>query len=127
MGYAVFLFLCNILIPALMIILGRWLRSNPPKQINSTFGYRTSMSMKNMDTWNFAHELCGKLWWKIGWLMLVPSIVVQLPFLRTGGDALAILTLILCTLQCLAFIPPIVITEKALNRTFDSSGSRKET
>lgn len=125
MGYAVFLFLCNLLIPALMIILGRWMHKNPPKKINSLCGYRTSMSMKNMDTWNFAHELCGRLWWKTGWLILIPSIAVQLPFLRMDEDTLAIVTLILNTLQVIALFPPIVITEKALKRTFDKNGHRK--
>ena len=32
-----------------------------PKEINSVFGYRTSMSMKNKDTWEFAHKYCGKV------------------------------------------------------------------
>jgi len=124
MGYAIFLFLCNVLIPLLMIVCGLWMWKHPPQKINGICGYRTTMSMKNMNTWQFAHELCGRLWWKTGWLLLFPSILVQLPFLRTGEDALAIVTLILSTLQCLAFIPTISITEKALRRTFDRNGNR---
>ncbi|MCY6372198.1 SdpI family protein [Clostridium ganghwense] len=34
----------------------------PPKEINSTFGYRTTMSSKNKDTWNFAHRYAGIVW-----------------------------------------------------------------
>ena len=30
------------------------------------FGYRTSMSMKNKDTWEFAHKYCGKVWYVCG-------------------------------------------------------------
>lgn len=125
MAYAIFLFFCNLLIPVLMILLGQWMRKYPPKKINGVCGYRTSLSMKNMDTWNFAHELCGKLWWKTGWLILFPSIIVQLPFLRMDEDTLAIVTLVLSTLQIIALFPPIVITEKALNHTFDRHGNRK--
>ena len=42
-----------------------------PKHINGMLGYRTTRSMKNMDTWKFAHDYCGKLWWKIGWVMIL--------------------------------------------------------
>lgn len=38
------------------------LRKRPPKKINSFYGYRTAMSMKNRETWEFAHKHCGKLW-----------------------------------------------------------------
>ena len=125
MGYAFFLFLCSLLIPALMIVLGRWMHHNPPKTINSFCGYRTSMSMKNMDTWIFAHELCGRLWWKTGWLTLIPSIAVLLLFLRSSEDTLTIVSLILNALQLVALFPPIIITEKALKRTFDRHGNRR--
>ena len=37
----------------------------PPKEINGIIGYRTTMSRKNMDTWKFAHDYCGKLWLKL--------------------------------------------------------------
>ena len=125
MGYIVFLILCNLLVPALMIGCGWWMWKKPPKTINGFAGYRTSMSMKNADTWNFAQELSGRLMWKTGWIILLPSILVQLPFLRMGEDALAIFACVLSLLQCFAFIPPIAITEKALKRRFDSNGNRK--
>ena len=31
------------------------------EDVNFVFGYRTSMSMKNKDTWEFAHKYCGKV------------------------------------------------------------------
>ncbi len=30
-----------------------------PRQVNSMFGYRTARSMKNEDTWKFAHRHCA--------------------------------------------------------------------
>ena len=81
--------LFNLLIPAVMIIAGRIMHKHCPKDINWIYGYRTARSMKNMDTWTFAHEYCGKLWWKIGWWMLVPSVLVMIPFWNSSEETVA--------------------------------------
>ena len=72
MGYVIAMFIFNLLIPVLMIIFGRIMYKHAPKSINGVYGYRTSMSMKNEDTWKFAHDDCGRLWYKIGLIMLIP-------------------------------------------------------
>ena len=51
----------DLLLPFTMIGFGRYFMKKAPKEINSVFGYRTSMSMKNKDTWEFAHKYCGKV------------------------------------------------------------------
>ena len=61
-----FILICDCIIPAVMIIAGRMMWKHCPKKINGVVGYRTRMSMINMDTWEFAHEYAGKLWWKAG-------------------------------------------------------------
>ena len=61
-----FIFCFNQLTPILMILGGQIMWKHSPKNINSIIGYRTSRSMKNIDTWLFAQKHCGKLWWKIG-------------------------------------------------------------
>ncbi|MEE0057733.1 MAG: SdpI family protein [[Bacteroides] pectinophilus] len=48
--------ICDCTIPLLMIIAGRMMWKHCPKKINGIVGYRTKMSMINMDTWKFAHE-----------------------------------------------------------------------
>lgn len=113
-----FMFFCNLLIPALFIVFGRMMWKNPPKTINSIMGYRTKRSMRNMDTWNFAHEYCGKLWWKIGWIILMPTILVQIPFVHCSEDEIGIVGGIICTVQCIILIGSIYPTERALKKTF---------
>lgn len=125
MGFWVFMFVCSMMIPLLMIVFGRVMWKAPPKGINGVYGYRTKRSMKNMDTWRFAHEFCGRLWWTIGWIMLVISVVVQLPFLKSGEDAVGILGFVLCMVQCVVLVLSIIPTEQALKRTFDKDGVRR--
>lgn len=125
MGYVIAMFIFNLLIPVLMIIFGRIMYKHAPKSINGVYGYRTSMSMKNEDTWKFAHDYCGKLWYKLGLIMLLPSVLVQLPFMKSSTDTVGNVTLVLESIQICVMIGSIVPTELALRKTFDKYGNRK--
>ena len=125
MGFWIVMFICNLLVPLLMIIFGRIMYKHAPKSINGVYGYRTSMSMKNEDTWKFAHDYCGRLWYKIGLIMLIPSVLVQLPFVKSSTDTIGIMTVVLETVQICVMIASIFPTEKALRKTFDKYGNRK--
>lgn len=120
-----FMFCCDILTPVTMIVCGQMMRKHWPKNINSLTGYRTSRSMKNMDTWKFAHEHCGKLWWKIGWIILIPSIIVHIPFYEADDNTIGLLGGILVTIQIIILIASIFPTEKALKRNFTDDGIRR--
>ena len=120
-----FLFVCDLIIPILMIISGWMLWKHSPKNINGLIGYRTTRSMKNMDTWKFAHKYCGRLWWRIGWIMLLPSIIIHIPFYHSSDDTISAVCGILCTIQCIVLIVSIFPAEAALKRTFTDEGIRK--
>jgi uncharacterized membrane protein len=119
------MFLCDLLIPILMLVSGRIMWKHPPKSINPMIGYRTSRSMKNADTWKFAHDYCGRLWWKIGWIMLIPSILVQIPFYGRSEHSIGVLCTVLCLAQCVGLIASIIPTERALKRNFTEEGLRR--
>lgn len=120
-----FMFVCNLLIPVILIIAGRMMWKHCPKKINTVYGYRTKRSMKNMDTWRFAHNYCGKLWWKIGWFSLFPSVVVQIPFFERSEDVIGIVGGIICMIQVVILIASIFPTEEALKKTFNDDGTRR--
>lgn len=118
------LFFC-LLIPIMMIVFGRVMLKRPPQKINDYYGYRTTMSRKNKETWVFAHQVCGKLWWKIGWIMFLLSGLILLPFIKSNEDIVGIAGTILITIQCLILILSILPVEKALKQNFNPDGSRK--
>ena len=120
-----FMLACNMLIPALMIGFGILMLKRPPKKINGLFGYRTAMSMKNMDTWKFAHDYAGRLWWKIGLIMAVPSVIVHIPFYNASEEAVSILGIIVMTIQCIALVASILPVESALKKAFNPDGTRR--
>ena len=125
MGFWIFMLVMNLLIPITMIGFGKMFMRNSPRAINGIFGYRTANSMKNMDTWKFAHDYCGRLWWKIGWIMLIPSIIVQFPFYNSDDNVIGVVGGILCTIQCVILIISIFPTERALKRNFTDDGTRR--
>ena len=51
MGFWIFMLIMDLLLPFTMIGFGRYFMKKAPKKINSVFGYRSSMSMKNKDTY----------------------------------------------------------------------------
>ncbi len=119
-----FMLVCDLLIPILMIIAGNMMWKHSPEK-NWVIGYRTTRSMKNTDTWKFAQDYCGRIWWKIGWIMLFPSLVVHFPLYHGSEDTIGAVGGILCTVQCVILIGSIFPTERALKRTFTDEGIRK--
>ena len=115
---------CDLLIPVTMLIGGRVMWKHCPNSINGLFGYRTHRSMKNMDTWKFAHDYCGRLWWKLGLWMFVPSVLIHIPFYHSTEDQIATVAMILVIVQCIVLIASIIPTEHALKKTFDRNGNR---
>ena len=120
-----FMLVADVTIPIIMAIAGRIMWKRCPKRINGFLGYRTSRSMKNMDTWKFAHEYCGRLWWIIGLIMLLPSVAVFIPFYNSDEDTVTIVSSIIMLLQLAILIISIVPTELALKSTFNDDGTRK--
>jgi len=125
MGFWFFMLAMGLLFPAIMILFGAVFTKTSPKKINYIFGYRTDMSMKNRDTWEFAHKYIGRLWFRFG-LLLIPITVIPMLFvIGNSENVVATVGLIVSFVNTVTLIVPIFFTEKALNRTFDKDGKRK--
>ena len=120
-----FIFACDLLIPVIMLVFGIIMYKHAPKNINYIFGYRTSSSMKNDDTWKFAHEYSGRLWWRLGLIMLIPTVIVHIPFYNSNEDTIGIVATIVMTIQLIVLITSIFPTEIALKKAFNDDGTRK--
>lgn len=120
-----FWLICDLFIPLVMIVVGRMTWKHCPKNINSLIGYRTTRSMKNLDTWKFAHEYCGKLWWKLGWLIMILTVLMYIPLYQSNDNIIGIAGVVLITIQCTVLIISIYPTEKALKEHFTDDGTRK--
>ncbi len=125
MGFWIFMLLMDLLIPVAMVVLGKIFMTKAPENINDVFGYRTTMSMKNKDTWEFAHKYCGKLWLICGLVLLPLSIVPLIFVFNKGTDIIGAVGGIVCAVQLIPLIGAIFPTEAALKKSFDINGIRR--
>ncbi len=125
MGFWIFMLVTDLLIPLTMIGFGRFFMKNAPKEINAVFGYRTSMSMKNADTWEFAHKYFGRLWYIAGLVLLPVTILPMLFVIGESTDSIGNVGGVICVIQMLPLIGSIFLTEAALRRRFDRKGEWK--
>lgn len=125
MGYWLFMLAVSLVIPLTMIIFGRHFMHSPPKEINGSYGYRTSMSMKSRETWVFAHRYFGRLWFILGLMLLPLSAAAMLFLLGESVKAIGNSSLIIMAFQLLFLIIPIFPTERALKKNFDQFGFRR--
>ncbi len=125
MGFWIFCLVMCLLIPAVMIGIGWLFRYRPPKTINGLYGYRTARSMKNQQTWRFAHETCGLLWLRIGLVLLPVSIAAMLPSLGRGTDTVGLWCVGVVLVQTALLVSSIFPVERALKRTFDDYGRKR--
>lgn len=121
----IFMTIMSILTPVIMIIFGNYFRIRIPKKINHFFGYRTSMSMKNKDTWDFAHKHIGKVWNTGGFILLFASIIAMLFVFGKDEETVGKFATVIILSQCVILLLSLIPTEIALRKTFDKYGKRK--
>lgn len=121
----VFVLVFILMIPLLMLGFGKSFMKNPPTEINPGYGYRTAMSSKNQETWDFAQRYMGKVWYQAGRVLLIPSAVPPLLVLGRDVGVVGVVGLAVCGVQLVVMLGSILVTERALKKNFDKNGKRK--
>ena len=110
------------LLPLVMVICGMTYTKRGPKRISKVSGYRTKMSMKNRETWDFAHWYLGDLWFKIGVPLLAVTSVMSLIVFRQNDEKIMFWCCVIIVIQLVLMVIPTYYTEKALKANFDENG-----
>lgn len=125
MGFWIFMFVMDLLIPFAMIGFGALFTKKAPKNINLVFGYQSGMSMKNRDTWEFAHKFCGRIWYVCGLGLLAVAVIAMLFVIGKDIDLVGKVGGIVCAVELVPLVGSIVSTEIALRKNFDKFGNRR--
>ena len=125
MGFWVFCLAMDLLIPAMMLLLGRRFLTKPPRTINGTYGYRTRRSMKSQAAWDFAHRTCGRLWSRLGLVLLPLSALVMLPVLGADTGTVGLWCGAVVLVQTAVLLGSIFPVERALKKEFDQFGRKR--
>ena len=122
----IYMLMMALLLPAVLIGFGAYFKKKAPRSINIVYGYRTSRSMKNMDTWVYAHRRMGKYWSISGWIVL-PLTVIAMMFCYGGSEGcVGFFGTGVVLVQLVFLIVPIFFVERDLKKTFDEDGLRWE-
>lgn len=105
----------------MMIIFGVLWKNHPPQTINWMYGYRSSMSMKNQETWKFAHIHNAMIWRWCGIVWLVVSVALMFIFKNDYETISTWINLVGLAIIILSLIP----TEIALRKRFDKNGNKR--
>ncbi len=124
-GFWLFMFVMVLLTPLFMIAFGSYFKRSAPKQINAIFGYRTTRSMKNRDTWEFAHHRCGKIWLSAGMVLAIITVAAMAFSWGKSIDYIGRHGALLMIAQIPVLLLSIIPVELALKQTFDEQGRRK--
>ena len=116
-------FICELITPIVMLIIGLWFRFNPPEF--GSMGYHTQMTLKSRAAWDMAQVVCGK-----NMLILAPPTLVLSIAAGTAGlilkpdeDAGAFCMAGVTVLQSFVLIAAIIMTEHTLKKFFNSDGT----
>lgn len=110
----------QVLISVLVLIVGLIFKFYPPKAINGLYGFRTALSMKNLETWNKGNEIAANLFIK-GSLVLIFVKLIQIIFIPN----LAVFnTIIFLTALVTTLILCAVLTQFKLKKIFNSNGNK---
>ncbi len=126
MEFWIFIVLSNLLIPVIMFVFGKIFSATAPKKINYIFGYRTSRSMKNEQTWEFAHKRLGKIWKRLSIALLSVAVLPMLFVIGKSEDAISTVGVIVCFFEIAVMILTVIIVEQALKKNFDKNGNKIE-
>ena len=110
----------HLLIGPLMLVISLIFFYFPPKKINLSYGHRTSMSMKNQDTWKEANKRSTHM------MLLVSAMTCIFQLIGIVFKVNQEKTILYATAFLLAgLIIGVLIVEKQLRSIFDKDGNRK--
>ncbi|APH16654.1 sdpI/YhfL family protein [Clostridium sporogenes] len=105
-----------IILGIICITIGFIFKAFPPQKINSIWGYRTILSMKNQDTWNEAHKYSANTFIALGFVFVPLQFVLRELNISYGYEKIVLLV---------CFVIMIILNEVHLKKVFNNDGSRK--
>ena len=125
MEFRIFMLIVVLLIPFTMLFFGWLLFRRTPKEINYFFGYRTKRSMRNEETWKFANQYLGKVWYLCGLLSAPLSVIAMAIVFEKGTETMSTVGFVITMIQTIPLVGAMISTEIALKKNFDENGRRK--
>lgn len=121
-GFWIYMLVCSLITPAIMVITGIIFIKRPPKE-NGMYGYNTARSRQSPEAWKFANEYLGRLWLAAGLIMLPLSAAVMVLFFSSDKETTGIACTVIASIQPAVMVSPMIPIEIALKRKFGNKKS----
>ncbi len=126
MGFWIFMSLMVLLMPVMLIVIGVIYMKKAPSEINNLSGYRTRRSMKNKETWDFAHRVYGKASLIIGAVSAPLFFIPMLFFINKDNNAVSVAALVIISIEMIPLFLSFIPVEISLKKNFDENGNKIE-
>lgn len=124
MSFWYFMFAMTLLIPTSLLLI--WKLCPALNKINGAMGYRSLLSTKNKDTWEFAQKECAKISFKLFFPTFLLAVAVMPFYLHSKTDTIGWVGFAVTMLQMISFIIIVYNTETKLKKQFDENGLPKQ-
>ena len=124
-GFWVFMLVCALITPVIMVITGIVFIKRPPK-INGMYGYHTKRSTQSPEAWKFANEYLGRLWLIAGIIMLSLSAAIMVLFFGSDEETTGIACTVIASIQPAVMVLLMIPIEIALKQKFADKNSDRQ-
>ncbi len=115
----------SLAVPVAMVALGLILWRCPPKGPNWLLGFRSRRARAGDDSWAFAQDLAGKIWFCLGLCLLIAALLVCHSLRDVDIEASLPTWLLLLVGQIVAMLVVIITVNIVLLCKFDRFGRRR--
>lgn len=105
-----FMLVSDLILPIIEIVTGRILWKYPSIDIDIRIGRRSTEFMKDEEKKKQLRERYGKLSWKLGWILLIFTVVIHILFFGSSEDAMGIVEIALNTMQILTILCSMLLS-----------------
>jgi len=117
MGTWAFVFIACLVCPLMMLIYGIRFRCYQPKR-DGICGVRIKAALQNDETWDFAHQYCGKLWETMGLFMASIVIVCMILLIDLSEMMIAVSGVVILLIQLVLFVLSFGLVSKKILKNF---------
>lgn len=108
----------TLITPLTMLLIGLLWKVKPPKFEGSGLAYRTQLSTRSQETWDFAHKHISKLWVRIGLMLTALTAALMVMF----RDSVSSFFLCLIAGQMAFLCISAFLVDGTLKTSFDPNG-----
>ncbi len=113
-------FAAAMIVPVCLFLAGIMWKTKPPAYLSQGLCYRTTLTEKSQEAWQFAHFHCAKLWTRAGLILIVLTAVLMY-FLK---ESYISYLLWIIFFQMVIFCISAFFVEILLKSCFDENGNK---